>query len=139
MNKVNQKFDLYITMAMRMAFIGTPEVFDPGSEDWSLKELLQLISVHVPQGSSLPKSLHTLKRFFIEAFPHIYCSFCLRPLPSRDTKCSGRSCRGGSSGVFITIALGPQLKQLMEGIHNRSCKPDRQGEGLGIAGHLETA
>lgn len=84
-------------------------------------ELLQLLSVHMPQGAALPKSVHGLKQFFVQAFPHtnsvehFYCSFCQRALPSREANCKGTSCRGGSAGVFITIPLGPQLRRLMEG------------------------
>ncbi len=100
----------------------------------ALTELLQLLSVHIPLGAALPKSVHSLKQFFVRAYPHtqpvehFYCSFCQRPLPSCDTKCSGRSCTGGSSGVFITIPLGPQLKLIMKGtvlqqqLKRRSCK-----------------
>ncbi len=31
-------------------------------------ELLQLLSVHVPQGASLPKSVYLLKCFFVRSF-----------------------------------------------------------------------
>ena len=40
-------------------------------------ELLQLISVHMPQGASVPKSVHCLKQFFLKAFPHTVSSTLL--------------------------------------------------------------
>lgn len=33
-------------------------------------ELLHVLSVHAPLGSSIPKSVHRLKCFFVQAFPH---------------------------------------------------------------------
>lgn len=86
-------------------------------------ELLQLLSVHVPQGASVPKSVHRLKTLFLEAFPeakanqHFYCSCCQRPIPSTgDQRCSGNGGGGGRPVVFITIPLGPQIRRMMEGV-----------------------
>jgi hypothetical protein len=82
-------------------------------------ELLQLLSVHVPQGSALPKSVHHLKRNFLQAFPEAeaerqyYCECCQRSLPTPDVACTG-GCEGSSSASFITVPLGPQLKKMME-------------------------
>ena len=79
-------------------------------------ELLQLLSLHVPQGARVPKSVYKLKRFFMQAFPeakcipHPYCSCCQRPLPSLDSRCTGNGCGGGPPIEFITIPLGPQIK-----------------------------
>ncbi len=79
-------------------------------------ELLQLLSVHVPQGAALPKSVYLLKRLFVKAFPectsvpHWYCSFCQRSLPACDATCTGRGCSSGPPAVFITIPLGPQIR-----------------------------
>lgn len=88
----------------------------------SFTELLQLLSVHLPQKASIPKSVHSLKRFFVDAFPeaqavqHFYCSCCQRPLPSPTASCIGSGCSGGSCSVYITIPLAPQLKRMMEGM-----------------------
>lgn len=49
-------------------------------------ELLQLLRVHVPRGSAVPTSVHSLKRTFVQAFPeteaihHVYCGCCQRHL-----------------------------------------------------------
>ena len=48
----------------------------------AFSELLQIISVHVPSPSKVPKSVHRLKNFFLKLFPqakckvHPYCSAC---------------------------------------------------------------
>ncbi len=79
-------------------------------------ELLQFLAVHTPPGARIPKSVHMLKRFFLEAFPqaksntHLYCSVCQRSLPTMDSKCTGNGFSGGSPAEFITIPLGPQIK-----------------------------
>ena len=79
-------------------------------------ELLQLLSVHLPQNASIPKSVYSLMRLFVEAFPkaqavkHFYCSFCLRPLQSSTERCTGNGCGGTNS---ITIPLG---KRMMKGV-----------------------
>ena len=85
-------------------------------------ELLQLLSVHVPLAASIPKSVYSLKRFFVHAYPecnsiqHWYCSCCQRPLPAANAVCTGSGCAGGPPAVFITIPLGPQIRRLMEGV-----------------------
>ena len=67
-------------------------------------ELLQLLSVHLPKGAAVPKSVHTFKRFFVDAFPqsqaiqHVYCSCCQRPLTGKSERCLGNGCSGGGSG-----------------------------------------
>lgn len=83
-------------------------------------ELLQLLSLHTPQGAGLPKSVYKLKHFFIQAFPeanciaHPYCSYCHRPLPLLDAGCAENGCGGGRPTEFVTIPLGPQIKRMME-------------------------
>ena len=85
-------------------------------------ELLQLLLVHLPPGSKMPKSVHNLKQVFVDAFPeskakeHIYCSFCQRLMPSGTQTCEGDGCSSGNPAVFITIPIGPQVKRMMEGI-----------------------
>ena len=85
-------------------------------------ELLQLLSVHLPQKASIPKTVHSFKRFFIDAFPeaqavqHFYCSCCQRPLSSPTASCFGSGCSGGNNSMYITIPVAPQLKRMMEGI-----------------------
>ena len=72
-------------------------------------ELLQLIAVHLPKEAAIPRSVHNLKRFFVESYPelqpiqHYYCSCCQRPLLSDSSICNGHGCSGGSSATFITI------------------------------------
>ena len=87
-------------------------------------ELLQLLSVHLPRGAAVQKSVHSLKRFFVECFPeaqaleHYYCNCCQRPLPSSEASCMGNGCSGdGHSAVFITIPIAVQLKRMMEGTY----------------------
>ena len=90
-------------------------------------ELLKLLSVHAPQGATIPKSVHNIKRYFLHAFPdaspvqHAYCSLCQRSLPSVDSRCEGRGCQGGDSAVYITIPVGPQIKRKMEGRQVTTC------------------
>ena len=84
-------------------------------------ELLQLLAVHLPRGAAVPRSVHNLKRFFVDCFPesqsvrHYYCTCCQRTLPSDSSRCQGHGCSGGSSAEFITIPAGAQLKRMMEG------------------------
>lgn len=83
-------------------------------------ELLQLISVHAPQGAAIPKSVYSIKRYFAKAFPdanslqHVYCSSCQRSLTSVDSSCGGSECQGGRPAMFITLPLGLQIKRKME-------------------------
>lgn len=88
----------------------------------AITELLQLLSVHLPVGAAIPKSVHGLKRVFTECFPevqpiqHFYCDCCQRPMLSASATCSGNGCSGeGRPAVFITIPIGPQLRRMMEG------------------------
>ena len=91
-------------------------------------ELLQLLSVHLPPGAGIPKSVHSLKQVFVEAFPeakaeqHLYCSCCQRLIPLGATSCVGDGCNHGSPAVFITLPIGPQLKRMMEGIYIHTYK-----------------
>ena len=85
-------------------------------------ELLQLMSVHLPPGSKVPKSVHHLKRSFLEAYPeaeavkHFFGQYCQQPLPTDASVCTGSGCPGGDSlAVFITVGLGPQIKRKLEG------------------------
>ena len=90
-------------------------------------ELLQLLSVHLPPGARVPKSVHYLKQVLVEAFPearaeqHAYCSCCQRLIPSGAHSCEGGVCSGGRLAVFITLPIGPQLKRMMEGIYIICC------------------
>ena len=75
-------------------------------------ELLMLLSVHAPQGAHVPKSVHKLKSFFVQAFPEakMHSTPILLLLP----KCTGNGCGGGPPLDFITIPLGPHIKRMME-------------------------
>lgn len=85
-------------------------------------ELLLLISVHLPPGAAVPKSVYSLKRCFLESFPeaeasqNYYCSCCQRFIPSAVESCSGNGCSGGYPAAFITVPIGPQIKRMMEGV-----------------------
>lgn len=85
-------------------------------------EMLLLLRVLLPQNCQLPKSVHLLKRFFLQLFPdvkvteHKYCSDCHLPIQS------GTGCTNAYSGCatvkrFVTVPLGSQLKRMMEGIY----------------------
>ena len=86
----------------------------------AFSELLQLLSVHLPSSSMAPKSIHRLKSFFVDFFPHAsptihaYCSCCLSLL-GEEGFCSTEGCQGGAKEEFISIALAPQLKRILEG------------------------
>ena len=87
----------------------------------ALTELMQLISVHLPQGATVPKSVYHLKQNFLKIFPdaeserHYFCECCQRPLTSLDVACVGDGCGGSSPATFITVPLGVQVKRMMEG------------------------
>lgn len=80
-------------------------------------ELLQLLSVHLPKGASIPKSVYQLKQNFLRAFPesqailHYFCECCKTPLSTL----SSDDCGQCSPATFITVPLGPQVKKMMEG------------------------
>lgn len=95
-----------------------------GLTNKAFTELLQLLSVHAPSGACVPKSVHILKQEFMDAFPeakaeeHLYCSLCQRSMSSRAQGCTGEGCTEGCLAVFITVPLGPQVKRMMEGMHD---------------------
>ena len=72
-------------------------------------ELLQLLSVHAPRGAAISKSVHNMKRYFLQVFPeantvqHAYCSSCQRSLPSVASSCGGSACQGGHPAMYITV------------------------------------
>ena len=83
----------------------------------ALQELLQLISVLLLSASACPRSVRSLKNFFIQRFldqkPSMqqYCSNCLKLLSSE------QSCGCHASiSEFVTVPLGPQLKARLEGV-----------------------
>lgn len=82
-------------------------------------ELLLLLSVLLPKGTSLPRSTYLFKKFMVELFPctkarsHYYCTSCQSPLQSALSPCA--NCSQADIGQFITAPLGPQIKQLIEG------------------------
>ena len=86
----------------------------------SFSELLQLISVHVPQSAKTARSVHSLKRYFLSLFPHAtyrvhrYCTSCLGELRDGNS-CSTDGCSCSTHGEFISIPLGPQIKHFCEG------------------------
>ena len=82
----------------------------------ALQKLLQLLSVLLPSGSALPKSVNALKSFFVQRFPdqkpliRNYCSNCHQLLTQTEECCA-------SKHQFLTVPLGPQLEVRLEGQH----------------------
>ena len=62
--------------------------FDFEDNTTAVATVLQLVSVHLPVNSSVPTSVHKLKKVILECFPdsrttsYFYCDFCHRPLLS---------------------------------------------------------
>jgi len=85
----------------------------------AFSQLLQLISVLLPQQTELSKSVYSLEKFFTDLFPDItstlnsYCSSCLQPLHS--TVCNRIECIGSHAEKFVTIPLEAQLRRKLEG------------------------
>ena len=82
----------------------------------ALEELLNLLSVFLPSGAQLAKSVYHLKNFFVEIYKeqqpvfHPYCTDCHKQLDESE------SCDcGGSKSKFISVPIGPQLKSRLEG------------------------
>ena len=91
----------------------------------ALSELLMLLQVLVPADNLLPKSVYLLKSFFLQSFSNIsviehqYCQFCHAPRDHANPRqCSNELCTSGKFDRFITIPLGPQLQEMMKGMHN---------------------
>ena len=87
-------------------------------------ELLNLLRVHVPTSAKVAKSLYRLKKYFLQLFPHAkctthrYCSCCFSPENEEGncpTSTTAGSCDGGKMEEFVSIPLGPQLKNKFEG------------------------
>ena len=82
------------------------------------KAFTELVSVHIPPGAAVPKSVYQLKQSFLQAFPdieavrHHYCASCGTTLLSTREECD---CSYYSPATFITVPLRPQVKQMMEG------------------------
>ncbi len=82
----------------------------------ALDELLRLISVMLPAGSAVPKSVHALKKSLVQMFPdqkpsmQRYCSVCNRLL-SHEEQCE---CSGEVS-QFVHVPLAPQLRARLQG------------------------
>lgn len=90
----------------------------------AFSELLLILQVLLPAVNLLPKSLYLLKNFFLKAFPkicvteHYYCQVCHTPRdPSSLHQCSNELCVGRKFDRFITVPLGPQLQEMMKGMH----------------------
>lgn len=85
-----------------------------------ITELLHLFKVHLPPGTKLPSTVHTLRQYFIRAYPeckgdvHTYCSICHRILPAGEVACDIPGCEG-KLDYFICSQLDLQVKRLMEG------------------------
>lgn len=98
-------------------FFSTPSATRHSLTTKAFTELLQLLSVHVPQGASVPKSVHRLKTLFLEAFPeakanqHFYCSCCQRPIPSTGDQVFRKWMRWWTpSGVYYHSPRTPDKK-----------------------------
>lgn len=86
----------------------------------AFEELLRLVSKHLPEStSSIPRSVYSLKKAFIQNFPHVtgvkipYCSNC-QALLQRGCACSRGACSTAARDYFIYIPLAEQLKAKLE-------------------------
>lgn len=83
-------------------------------------ELLQLLSVMLPKGANLPKTVYALKQFFVKLFPdlrssiHYYCTCCHVIVPVGKV-CRRPECVGYKTSEFISVPLQAQLKRKLEG------------------------
>lgn len=90
----------------------------------AFSELLLLLQALLPAANLLPKSLYLLKNVFLKAFPnicineHYYCQACHTPCdPASLHQCSNELCADRIFDHFITVPLGPQLQEMMKGMH----------------------
>ena len=87
----------------------------------AFSELLLLLKVLLPQASQLPRTVYMLKAFFWRAYPdlktveHCYCQWC-HTLIDSGGKCTNPLCTCDKVNKFITVPLGPQLKEMMQGM-----------------------
>ncbi len=86
-----------------------------------ISELLQLFRVHLPPSARLPSTVHTLRRYFLRAYPecqsqaYSYCDLCHRVLQIPQEVCEDPGC-GGNPDYFICTKLELQVKRLLEGM-----------------------
>ena len=50
----------------------------------------------------------------VQSRSHYYCTVCQSPLTGSESVCE---CEGSKVGRFITLPIGPQIKRMMEGMH----------------------
>ncbi len=87
----------------------------------AITELLQLFKVHLQPGARLPSTVHTLRQYFIRAYPeckgeiHVYCNICHHVIPTGGAACDVAGCEQGKPDYFICSRLDLQVKRLMEG------------------------
>ena len=86
----------------------------------AFKELLQLITIHMPLNAKSAKSVYLLQSFFEKHFNDTkgecfyYCSKCHRSVDE------GALCPSGCSttiGKFLYVPVEPQLKRRLEGMY----------------------
>ena len=81
----------------------------------ALEELLSLMTVFLPPGARVPKTVYQLKKFFLALYPeqqpHMqrFCDTCHALLGTSEA-CG---C-GGATAEFVTVPLEPQLKARLE-------------------------
>jgi len=86
----------------------------------AFKELLELVSLHLPRPNKAPLSVYQLKKFFLNIFscakftPHRYCSSCQHLLSSQEAVCPN-SCLHSRVEEFILLDLESQLKEKLSG------------------------
>ena len=85
----------------------------------AFKELIQLVTVHMPSDAKSAKSVYLLQKFFEKHFNdtngkcYYYCVKCHRAVDGEDAQClSGCAARVNK---FLYVPVEPQLKQRLEG------------------------
>ncbi len=84
-------------------------------------DLLHLMIAHLPRPAKIPKTVYTLKKFFVKLFPddepdiHSCCSDCCRLRKKPTDQCPTSGCSQVGVTRFVSINLEHQLRRKLEG------------------------
>ena len=90
----------------------------------AFKELIQLVTVHMPSNAKSAKSVYLLQNFFEKHFNdtkgecHYYCTKCHRSV--EEGREEGARCPSGCNATmnkFLYVPIEPQLKRKLEGAY----------------------